>query len=50
VVDLDGGDVSARGEEQVTDLWTGEQLTWAGGRLRLDVPAHGGRLLSLDPA
>jgi len=28
VVDLDGGDVSARGEEQVTDLWTGEQLTW----------------------
>ena len=37
-------------DEQVTDLWTGEQLRWTDGRLRLDVPAHGSRMLGLDPA
>ena len=50
VVDLDDGDVGAAGDERVTDLWTGRQLSWAGGRLQLDVPAHGSRLLGLDPA
>ncbi|WNB87507.1 hypothetical protein [Cellulomonas sp. ATA003] len=50
VSDVQLANLGAAPGDRVTDLWTGEVVATDGAWLRLAVPAHGTRMLRLDPA
>lgn len=48
VVEVDAGNLGAVPGQPVTDLWSGERLSWDGRWLRVALEPHGARMLRFD--